>query len=35
VLAAVSGVLIWRERLPRTAIAGVALAAVAVVLLTH
>ncbi len=35
VLAAVSGVLIWRERLPRTAIAGVALAAVAVVLLTQ
>jgi len=35
VLAAVSGVLVWRERLQRTAIAGVALAAVAVVLLTH
>ncbi len=35
VLAAVSGVLIWRERLHRTAITGVALAAVAVVLLTR
>lgn len=35
VLAAVSGVLIWRERLQRPAITGVALAAVAVVLLTR
>lgn len=35
VLAAATGVLVWRERLSRVAIGGVALAAVAVVLLTR
>lgn len=35
VLAAVSGVLLWGERLNRAAVGGVALAAMAVVLLTH
>ena len=35
VLAAVTGVLVWRERLSRPAAGGVALAALAVVLLTR